>query len=85
MRRVGDAAAIQLADGFTGIALLDLQMSGARLWSKAGWTSLTRHDAAYLELADGRKFVLVVFTTDHSGERNVIPTVARVILEGLRR
>ena len=71
--------------GFTGIALLDLQMSGARLWSKAGWTSLTRHDAAYLELADGRKFVLVVFTTDHSGERNVIPTVARVILEGLRR
>src|SRR5947199_1252896 len=31
------------AHGFTGIAL----EPGARLWSKAGWTSTTRHDAAY--------------------------------------
>ena len=33
--------------GFTGIALQG--MTGARLWSKAGWTSTTRHDAAYVE------------------------------------
>lgn len=71
--------------GFTGIALLKPRVDGARIWSKAGWTSQTRHDAAYLELADGRKFVLVVFTTDHAGERDIIPAVARVILEGLRR
>lgn len=71
--------------GFTGIALLKHRVDGARLWSKAGWTSQTRHDAAYLELADGRKFVLVVFTTDHAGERDIIPAVARVVLEGLRR
>src|SRR5213082_1599116 len=34
--------------GFSGIALQG--MTGVKLWSKAGWTSTTRHDAAYLEL-----------------------------------
>ena len=43
---------------FTGSAL----PAGAKLWSKAGWTSQTRHDCAYVELPDGRKFVLVTFT-----------------------
>ena len=50
--------------GFTGIALQG--MTGAKLWSKAGWTSTTRHDAAYIELPNGAKFVLVTFTTDHA-------------------
>lgn len=69
--------------GFTGIALQG--MIGARLWSKAGWTSTTRHDAAYVELPNGVKFVLVTFTTDHAGEREIIPTVARVVIEGLSK
>ncbi|HEY6119012.1 MAG TPA: serine hydrolase, partial [Pyrinomonadaceae bacterium] len=64
--------------GFTGIALQG--MTGVKLWSKAGWTSATRHDAAYLELPNGARFVLVTFTTDHANEREIIPTVARVIL-----
>src|SRR5215212_4562899 len=34
------------AHGFTDIA----DEPGTRLWSKAGWTSTTRHDAAYVEL-----------------------------------
>jgi hypothetical protein len=55
-----------------------------RLWSKAGWTSTTRHDAAYLELPDGSKFVLVTFTTDHANEREIIPSVARVVLDGIK-
>src|SRR5437660_10140140 len=67
--------------GFTGIALQGL--TGAKLWSKAGWTSTTRHDAAYVELPDGAKFVLVTFTTDHASERDIIPTVARVVFEGI--
>src|SRR5437870_1140205 len=67
--------------GFTGIALQG--MSGARLWSKAGWTSTTRHDAAYIELPNGAKFVLVTFTTDHANEREIIPTVARVVIDGM--
>lgn len=68
--------------GFTGIALQGRE--GVRLWSKAGWTSTTRHDVAYIELPDGVKFVLATFTTDHSNEREIIPTVARFVLEGLR-
>lgn len=67
--------------GFTGIALQGL--TGARLWSKAGWTSSTRHDAAYVELPNGARFVLVTFTTDHANEREIIPTVARVVMDGI--
>jgi beta-lactamase class A len=70
------------AHGFTGIALKDVPT--ARLWSKAGWTSTTRHDAAYIELPNGARFVLVTFTTDHANERNIIPAVARVVLERMK-
>jgi beta-lactamase class A len=67
--------------GFTGIALKNV--AGARLWSKAGWTSTTRHDVAYIELPEGQKFVLATFTTEHANEREIIPTVARAVMEGL--
>ena len=68
--------------GFTGIALKGVE--GARLWSKAGWTSTTRHDVAYIELPDGRKFVVATFTTDHANEREIIPTVAHLVMERLK-
>jgi len=68
--------------GFTGIALQ--RREGVRLWSKAGWTSTTRHDVAYIEMPDGAKFVLATFTTNHSNEREIIPTVARLVIEGLK-
>jgi beta-lactamase class A len=53
---------------------------GARLWSKAGWMSEVRHDAAYVELPNGAKFVLVTFTVDYANEREIIPTVARAVV-----
>jgi len=56
---------------------------GTRLWSKAGWTSETRHDAFYAELPDGRKFVLVVFTVGHAHEREIIREVVRAVAAGL--
>jgi beta-lactamase class A len=65
--------------GFTGIAL----EPGARLWSKAGWTSTARHDAAYVELPDGHRFILVTFTTDVAKERDIIPTIARSVIRGV--
>jgi beta-lactamase class A len=68
--------------GFTGIALQGRE--GFRLWSKAGWTSTTRHDVAYVEMPDGGKFVLATFTTDHANDREIIPTVARVVIDGLK-
>jgi hypothetical protein len=54
---------------------------GGRLWSKAGWMSQARHDCAYLELPDGSRLVLVIFTVDHSNERTIIPTLAEAILK----
>jgi len=54
---------------------------GAKLWSKAGWTSETRHDAAYVELPNGAKFVMVIFTLDHANEREIIPTVTKAVVE----
>ena len=68
--------------GFTGIALQGRE--GVRLWSKAGWTSTTRHDVAYVELPDGTKFVLATFTTNHANDREIIPIIARVVLDGLK-
>ena len=68
--------------GFSGIALQGRE--GFRLWSKAGWTSTTRHDVVYLEMPDGGKFVLATFTSNHSNEREIIPTVARVVIDGLK-
>jgi hypothetical protein len=65
---------------FTGPAL----PPGARLWSKAGWTSETRHDAAYVELPGGPKFVLVTFTVGHANQRDIIPHLARQVISGLQ-
>ncbi len=65
------------AHGFTGLALTP----GVRYWSKAGWTSTTRHDAAYLVLPTGQRLVIVTYTTDHAKERDIIPTVARSIIQ----
>ncbi|HEY0051173.1 MAG TPA: serine hydrolase [Pyrinomonadaceae bacterium] len=68
--------------GFTGIALKNIR--NANLWSKAGWTSNSRHDAAYVETPDGQKFVLVVFTEKFANEREFIPDIAAKILQELR-
>jgi len=67
--------------GFVGIALRDPSLRGARLWSKAGWTSQTRHDAAYVETAEGRRWVFVVFTVGHANEREILPSLVRPFLK----
>ena len=61
----------------------------AKLWSKCGrilWTghapaSWRRHDAAYVELANGRAFTLVVFTEGRNPTENdaLLPDFAREI------
>ena len=65
--------------GFTGPAV----PPGAKLWSKAGWTSQTRHDAAYIEFPSGKKLVLVIFTVDHANERDLISTLANSVFSQL--
>jgi beta-lactamase class A len=65
---------------FSAIAL----HPGDKVWSKAGWTSTTRHDAAYIETSAGGAFVIVTFTTGHASDREIIPSVVRKILSGNR-
>jgi len=55
-----------------------------RLWSKAGWTSEVRHDAAYLELPGGRKMILVIFTRGIAEDLTLIPAIAKNVLEELK-
>ncbi len=73
------------ATGFTGKALIDRKMLDTKLWSKAGWTSKSRHDAAYIETPDGSKFVLVIFTENHANDRDPIPTIAGKVIERMRQ
>lgn len=67
---------------FSGAALKDI--ANVKLFSKAGWTSTARHDTAYIETPDGKRFVLTVFTTGVANEKEIIPNVVRVVLEGLK-
>ena len=64
---------------FTGPVL----PAGAKLWSKAGWTSQTRHDATYIELPGGAKLVLVTFTTDHAGDHEIIRAIAKSVVDAM--
>lgn len=72
------------ARGFTGISLVELGMKDAKLYSKAGWTSKTRHDAAYIETPEGKKFVIVIFTQNHANQRNIISGIATQVIEKLK-
>ncbi|MGF1673864.1 MAG: serine hydrolase [Rivularia sp. (in: cyanobacteria)] len=51
----------------------------AKIWSKAGWTSQVRHDAAYIEIPDKRPYVLVVFTEGKANakSREILPFVSQ--------
>jgi beta-lactamase class A len=73
------------AHAFSGIALVEKKETGARLWSKAGWTSKSRHDAAYIETPDGLKFVIVIFTDNHATMREPIPAIVGKVIDGLRK
>lgn len=67
--------------GFLGEAL----PTGSQLWSKAGWTSRVRHDAAYIEVPDCQPYVLTVFTEgeQHATNRDILPFVSQQVLEAI--
>lgn len=70
------------AHAFAGQALIEKGLKDAKLWSKAGWTSRTRHDAAYIELANGAKFVVVIFTERNAANKAPIKHVTEKLIEG---
>lgn len=69
------------AVGFTAPALAP----GMKLWSKAGWVSWARHDAALIGLPEGGRIIIVTFTDgrEHANNRAIIAAVARRILASL--
>ncbi|CEJ43224.1 Beta-lactamase class A [Umezakia ovalisporum] len=57
----------------------------AQIWSKAGWTSQVRHDAAYIELPEQRPYILVVFTEGKANAKNrdILPFVSRLFAKAM--
>ncbi|CCH67077.1 hypothetical protein RINTHH_9220 [Richelia intracellularis HH01] len=52
--------------GILGSALTQ----NSKIWSKTGWASRVRHDAAYIEIPDKFPYLLVVFTEGEKNARN---------------
>ena len=67
--------------GFFGEAL----PPGARLWSKEGDTDEVRHDAAYVELHDDGKYIIVIFTRGAADDKTLLPGIGRNLLEELAK
>ena len=67
--------------GFLGESL----PNNAKLWSKAGWTSRVRHDAAYVEIPNLPPFLLVVFTEGKNNSRNkeILPFISQLVIKML--
>ena len=57
----------------------------AQIWSKAGWTSQVRHDAAYIELPEQRPYLLVVFTEGkaQANSREILPFLSQLIAQAV--
>jgi beta-lactamase class A len=66
-------------DGFLGAGLPE----GARLWSKAGWMSQARHDAAYVEVEGRAPMLLVVFSEGRvrAADETLLPAIAAALLD----
>ena len=64
-------------DGFLGEGL----PPQAQLWSKAGWMSQARHDAAYMELPGHRPFLLVAFSegSERAQDAQLLPQLCRIL------
>ena len=66
-------------DGFLGGGLPE----GAQLWSKAGWMSQARHDAAYIEVEGKAPALLVVLSEgpERAQDDALLPELCRRLLE----
>lgn len=55
--------------------------AGSKLWSKEGDTSEVRHDAAYIELPNGKKLVVVIFTRGAANDKMLLPSIGKHLLQ----
>ncbi len=67
--------------GFLGGGLTE----NAQIWSKAGWTSQVRHDAAYIEIPEQRPYLLVVFTEGKAQAKSqaILPFVSKLVADAI--
>jgi beta-lactamase class A len=67
--------------GFLGAGLPQT----AQIWSKAGWMSQVRHDAAYIEIPGLRPYLLVVFSEGkaQSQDETLLPFISRQVVEAV--
>jgi beta-lactamase class A len=65
-------------DGFLGAGLPE----GAQLWSKAGWMSQARHDAAYMEVEGRAPMLVVAFSQGRvrAADGDLLPAIAAALL-----
>ena len=58
----------------------------SQLWSKAGWMSSARHDAAYIEVPGVTPYLLVVFTEGVANSANelILPFISAQVLSKMR-
>ncbi len=70
-------------DGFLGSGL----PITAKLWSKAGWMSQARHDAAYVEVSGADPFLLVVFSEGKqaAADEDLLPAISSGLLQACRQ
>jgi len=66
-------------DGFLGEGL----PKGTRLWSKAGWMSQARHDAAWFCQPQGNPMLLVIFTQgkQQSNDTSLLPSLVKELIK----
>ncbi len=57
----------------------------AQIWSKAGWMSRVRHDAAYIEIPNVSPYLLTVFTEgkDNAQNKSILPFVSQSIVKAM--
>ena len=67
--------------GFLGGGLPE----NSQIWSKAGWTSSVRHDAAYIEIPEQRPYLLIVFTEGkaQAKSREILPFISQQIADAV--
>ncbi|MEM6613364.1 MAG: serine hydrolase [Cyanobacteria bacterium P01_C01_bin.72] len=68
--------------GFIGESL----PPNARLWSKAGWMSRVRHDAAYIEITGVSPYLLTIFTEgkENAQNKSILPFISQMIVASMQ-
>lgn len=80
-RTIGDPGDEQVQ--FIARGLEPVAQTVLEFYSKAGWTSRTRHDACYIKLKNNREFIFVIMTKNLSQFPDLIPEIANQVIKSI--